>query len=198
MNWLIPRAILTPSISTGDVYGNSKNRNDILANANYTCRFCGGIYPKYLICIKIGTQTDVCCRACLIITHLNLGNSQQIKLIWSDMSQIDIIKQTVNHIITNNKIPLPTDIDPSAMLPPLSLFEYIAILNKNNNTIPPELSKCKIFFSKRFDTLFIEKNYRNQVPMFIDEIVDTPIDEPKLPQYEFPKDDLTIIQAIFS
>lgn len=174
MNWLQPRDIIAPRCENFRDFGHNdkfskSSRNKIIIDNKYSCRYCGGVYQKYLICSYIPSQkcNDVCCRICYIITHLNYGLFQEIKLYYSEMSQVDIIKKTVDHIIENNEIPSPDKIDKNIKLTPLSLLEYINLLN-NYNDIPDELSNYKLFFSQKMNLDFIVNNYGNKMLMFID------------------------------
>ena len=110
----------------------SKNvRIDLLKTHNNTCRYCGGVYPKYLICTFISDvkTNDLCCRACYLITHINYGLYKELRLYYSHMKQIDIVKKTIEFIIDNDRIPLPFEIDPDILQTPISLLEFINIVN---------------------------------------------------------------------
>src|SRR5437016_2958257 len=121
MNWVNTRDNLIPCSLNFKNYGHNEKiskqtRNMVLSKNNYTCRYCGGVYPKYLICININKKNsidsnDICCRICYIITHLNYGFFREIKLYYSELSQLEIIRKSVDFIIKNNQIPLPKDID---------------------------------------------------------------------------------------
>lgn len=187
MNWLQIRENIKPICSNFKNYGHSEKftkqlRNNILSINNYTCRYCGGVYPKYLICVKINTLNinDVCCRACYIITHLNYGLFREIKLYYSLVPQIEIIRKTVDHVINYEELPLPSDIDENILLAPFSILEFINILN-NNVEVPPIFNNYKIFFSKKFNIDFIINNYCNKNIMFIDENNDLLTDTDKIP-----------------
>ena len=173
MNWLKERDIIIPTCENFRDFGYSDNfskkiRNDILAENNYTCRYCGGVYPKYLIScyIQHAKCNDILCRACYLVTHLNVGLFRELKLYYSVMTQTEIIKKTIDYIINNNEIPIPTIIDNDIKLPPISLIEYINILNSADST-PPEFKNYKLFFTHKFNTNFIFNNYGNQMLTFI-------------------------------
>lgn len=176
MNWLKERDIITSKCENFRDYGHNDKfsksaRMKILVDNNYSCRYCGGIYPKYLICSYIPSKkcNDVCCRICYIITHLNCGFFQEVRMYYSTMSQLDIIKKTINYIIENNEIPLANKIDNNIQLPPISLIEYINILN-NYDTIPECLNNYKIFFSNKMNLDFIVNNYGNKMITFVDPV----------------------------
>ena len=173
MDWLQERDIIIPKCNNYRDFGYSDNfskkiRNEILSKNNYTCRFCGGIYPKYLICsyISYAKCNDVLCRACYLVTHLNSGLFEELQLYYSIMPQCEIIRKTVDYIINNNEIPLPTKIDNDIKLLPISLLEFINILN--NDEVPDELNNYKLFFTHKFNIDFISNNYGNQMVKFID------------------------------
>lgn len=188
MNWLNARDVLKPSIIDFSTFGNKntvdkKNRDKILNDANYSCRYCGGVYHKYLQSIQLDNNViDVCCRGCYLITHLNYGSNfptskihKEIKLYYSKISQIDIVKNTVNYFIEHGSIPNVIDVDISVKKSPISLYEYINILNYDkDNKYKNIIENYKIFFSGKLDTTFITSNYYNSKPMFID--FDTPDD----------------------
>ena len=174
MNWLSERDTILPQCENYRDFGFNDNfskkiRNEILAINNYTCRYCGGIYPKYLIsCYILQSKcNDIVCRACYIITHLNSGLFNEINLYYSEMSQIDIIRKTIDLIIKNNQIPLPSLIDENIKILPISILEFINILN-NIEEVPNEFKNYKIFFTQKFNINFIINNYGNQMINFID------------------------------
>lgn len=174
MDWLKERDILISKCEDFRDFGHNDKftksaRNKIVCENNYSCRYCGGVYPKYLICIYIPSLkcNDVVCRICYIITHLNYGLFDEVALYYSTIPQVEIIRNTVDYIIDNNDIPNPSNIDSNVKLAPLSLIEYINILNKYN-TIPDELSNYKIFISNKLNLEFIVSNYRNKMIQFID------------------------------
>jgi hypothetical protein len=74
------------------------------------------------------------------------------------MDQTEIIKNTVIRTIENNKVPHAIDIDPNVKLTPISILEYINIINSKDK-MPDELSNYKIFFSTKLGTEFIFSNY---------------------------------------
>jgi|688.fasta_scaffold179882_4 hypothetical protein len=174
MKWLSERDILIPKCENFRDFGHSekftkKIRGETLVKNNYTCRCCGGVYPKYLICCYLTDAkcNDVLCRACYLITHLNNGMFREIKLYYSNESQLNIVRKTVEYIIDNNVIPIPTKIDPDVKIAPLTLLEYINILN-NTNEYPIELQNYKIFFTNKLNIDFIINNYGKNMVMFLD------------------------------
>jgi hypothetical protein len=170
MQWLKPRETLKISIEDINYLGKvnpvakkwRQTREEILKIRNQSCRYCGGKYSKYLICFHLDcNQTnnspknlEMCCRACYIITHLNYGFLNSITLCWSKLSQIDIIKKTIEMSISNNSVPDITDVDPDAKKSPLSVMELCCILKMNKKDIIKNIKKIKVFFTKDFDITF--------------------------------------------
>jgi hypothetical protein len=180
MNWIDNlREVLISNIGYFERYGGSTTnpkwrelRELAMKNSQYICRFCGGKYVKYLMGVYVGeTDTvDVCCKACYIITNLNYGFINGITLCVSDLTQLEIVRKTVDSVIATDEIPSIYEIDNNAKKVPLSIFEYISILKKYTNirnNLPNEINKYKIFFKKDFDTTFIKKNYKRTTSMFI-------------------------------
>lgn len=197
MNWTTPRDVLIPRCPDFKNYGHnekvSKNeRAKILTNNNYTCRYCGGYYVKYLICSYLEDIKgyDVCCRICYLITHLNYGFYNELKLYYSTMPQIDIIKKTVEYTINYSKIPQPTDIDPNVKTVPISLLEYINILN-NQTEYPEAFKNYKFFFGPKMNLDFIYENYCNLFTY--DNDVDTEHNKIELEQHKPSEEELLIV-----
>lgn len=170
MNWSAVRDTLSPKCENFKDFGHydkisKKDRTKILAENNYSCRYCGGIYSKYLMSTYIPSvkSSDIACRACYLITHLNYGNYTELRVYYSTMSQLDIVKKTVDYIIDNDEVPLPNIIDPNIKTSPLSILEFINVLNNySDEPVPEILSNYKIFFSNKLNTDFITSNYGNQ------------------------------------
>lgn len=155
-----------------------KTRNKILTTHNHTCRYCGGKYMKYLICIHLDNDMsnfnidnlDMCCRACYLITHINGGFNSEMGLYMSSLSQKDIVRKTVDHIINFDGIPNVEDIDPAAKKIPLSIAEYCNLRILQHPDIEQlGLNNYKVFFSKNFDTTFVMSNIYTTKSMFIDD-----------------------------
>jgi hypothetical protein len=155
-----------------------KTRNKILTKNNHTCRYCGGKYMKYLICVHMDNDIsnfdidnlDMCCRACYLITHINGGFNQEMGLYTSSLSQKDIVRKTVDHIINCDDIPNIEDIDPHAKKIPLSIAEYCNLrILEHPDVAKLHLDNYKVFFLKRFDTTFIMSNIYTTKSMFIDD-----------------------------
>lgn len=179
MNWLKERDTLFPKCQDFKNFGNTnklskQNKTNILNNNNFSCRYCGGIYTKYLIGCYISeiNDHDVSCRACYVITHLNWGMFKELKLYYSKLSQVEIVKKTVDYIINNNEIPSPNIIDPLLKTVPISILEFVNIIN-NYSEIPQPFDNYKLFFSSKFNIDFIVNNYGNKMFNFVDPQNDT-------------------------
>jgi len=164
MNWSsVTRSTLKPTkIEFGDLHKklkvNNQDRLKILKDNLYTCRTCGGTYRSYLMMdlIKAEKCYDTYCRACYNVTHLNTGMLDGIDLYHSTITQLDIIRKTVDYVINNNKLPLPIEIDPEIKCVPISLLEYINLLEHIDTKI---FGNYKIFFNDKFGINFITQNY---------------------------------------
>ena len=180
MNWKQPRGLLYCSVKNFEKIGSKvgidkKQRDAILKENDYSCRFCGGIYPKYLNTIEYEeNKFDVSCRLCYLINNLNcvslIGSThynKEIKLYYSELSQLEIVKKTVDYILKYEfaSIPSPIDIDENVCLSPISFFEYVNLLLLNNEKVNKILLNYKIFFSKP-DITFLSSNYGTTGSLF--------------------------------
>ncbi len=178
MNWTQPKEILSIKINNinNKSKGNdwSKKRLEALVANDYTCTFCGAKYLKYLIGIPCNDDIKISCRACYLITHINMGFNNEIMLCYSKLSQTDIVKKTVNYIIKNDTVPLPTEIDENARLVNLTIMELSNLLSDPENIVKKlqKFNRFKIFFTQEFDTTFIQENTFSNKPMFIDDSED--------------------------
>jgi len=206
MEWTTPRDSLIPTkINFKNLYFKPKvddlDRNKILKKVNYTCRTCGGTYKAYLILTYVLKDNcyDMYCGACHIITHLNIGLPKGIDLYCSKMSQLDIIKKTVDYIITNQQIPNPKHIDPLIEQSPISLFEYINILDNISNG---EFADYKIFFNENYNINFITYNYGAINPFLDGDNNDNMDNEKKiitlkLPVHELSDGERNLVNSLF-
>lgn len=174
-------------------------RRKILDQNNYTCRYCGGYYQKYLSCIPIGDlDYDVVCHLCNIVTHLNSIYYSEFKIYYSKLKQINIIRKTVDFIIKNGVIPEPIDIDDNIQDIQLSKFEFINLLKyiSNNNIIdiPKQFKNYKIFFSKKLDIISLQANFQLNFLFLEDENKKT---KKIIPKYNFNNSELEFIKKIF-
>lgn len=137
-------------------------RKETLHKANNRCRHCNGYYEKYLTCHYVDNKTtDAFCRACYIITHLNFGFANEVRLCYSTMSQLEIVKKTINHIVEYETIPEPHEIDSKAQPIQLSIPEFCIFLLENANTLSPSIRNYKVFFTTMFDISFVQSNINN-------------------------------------
>jgi hypothetical protein len=185
-------------------------RTTVLKKYNYTCRYCNGKYMKYLQCIHLDNDShnnnlsnlDLCCHACYIITHINSVYNNEIQPCWSKLSQLDIVRKSVDFVVKNNKIPSVLDIDSDAKQIDLSIMELsnILVCTKEKIILPKELNNYKLFFTQQFNTRFVDLNIFMNTPMFIDEVEQTEQIEPKnniISNYNFSKNEITFFKTIF-
>src|SRR5690606_2473607 len=110
---------------------------NILIKNQSRCYFCGGFYPKYMICFKSDKdKLDTACRLCHIVTHLNHNYQNEIVLCYSKMSQLDIVRKTVDKTVELGTVPSILEVDPKAKLIDLSIYEFANILISKNNVLP--------------------------------------------------------------
>lgn len=139
-------------------------RKDILQKYNCTCSCCGGIYKKFLTCYmnKKTNQLDISCYLCHTISHINYNFKNDIVLCVSQLTQLNIVRKTVEFIIKFKRIPSIIEIDPNAKLTELSFVDYSNLLihanTKNINlSLEPDINfdKYKIFFNSNMYPTFI-------------------------------------------
>lgn len=142
MDWKEPTETLEPGVSVRSNKPHPNNwpniRKAVLAKNDNRCNFCGGKYTRYLICIELVTDKyGTCCKLCYMVKHLDIGSTDKIILGYSDMSQVDIIRKTVD-----NMCPVITMIDPNVKLLKLSPLEYSSLI-RHKRVLPKQY---KIFF----------------------------------------------------
>ena len=190
-------------------------RINVIKKYNGVCRFCGGTYSKYLTCFRLKnnkdndnklTNFDICCRACNIINNINYGSLDEVLLYHSNLSQLEILRKTINFILENDRIPDVLEIDKNAKNIKISLLEFISILISNKNKkLPDEIKNYKIFFSKSFDTVFLYHYIQSQQSMFIDDVENSNDEKnddnnkkfQKIPDYKFNKNEKEYIGKHF-
>lgn len=181
MNWSKPRDNLIISrydtnISIDYNENSTRWRNlrkITLDRLKYICRYCGAYYQKYMIAISLANDDDhkfslgnieICCRACYLITHINYGFNDEMILCRSKLSQLDIVKKTIDYVILNRNIPDIKMIDSNAQKSPITLLELSYILSIHDfKNIPKSFRDLKIFFTPSFDITFIQNNYFNYI-----------------------------------
>lgn len=174
MQWQKPRDKLKVTCYDISNYADKisrKERDDILNESNYTCRFCGGKYYKYMMCTYLSDAkcNDVCCRMCFLVSHLNSGfGFREFVIYKSNMTQLEIIRKTAEFIINNGVIPIPNQIDSNVKSVIISTLEFISIIN-NSDSYPPELLNYKLFFTSFLDINFLTSNYGNNISMFVND-----------------------------
>lgn len=199
MNWLAPRFPLTPSKTDfSHLHPNTKltiqERNQLLKKNNFTCRTCAGTYRSYLIATFIQEENcfDLLCPACRVITHLNTGLSKGIDLYYTEMDQLDIVRKTIDYIISTKTMPTVQTIDPQAKQVPISLLEFINLLAHNR------LPNYKIFFNGKFDFKFVLHNYCSNNMTFVeDNSYEKSEDVTKSEHYDMYNEDNDTFNKIF-
>ena len=87
-------------------------------------------------------------------------------------------------------------IDKNLKTSPISMLEYISILN--NEEKPSCLSNYKIFFSEKLNTDFIESNYGNQMISFIEPNAKKKDVKPMVLKKHFPStEEVTLFNKMF-
>ena len=100
---------------------------------------------------------DKLCVFCNIISNNNKLDIYNICIGYTDVSQIDIIKNIYDMIILEDKIPYPKIIDDTVILiniNPYIFREFIIYCKKkyyNDNDIIDNINKFKIFFTNAID-----------------------------------------------
>jgi len=143
-----------------------KNRLNVIKQCDSICIYCGGKYKKYLYCIHLdgdpnnfeSDNINIACKLCYMITNINyFTNSGQLILMYSKISQIDIVRKTIDNIIKFGSVPTFDSIDPDVEIPEISLVEYITIIcNYKKTKINVDFTNYKIFFTDSLDGRFID------------------------------------------
>lgn len=85
-------------------------------HSNSICAYCGGVYKKTFACLRINENTfKPCCQLCQIITQFKPKYSPMIVICRSTMSQLEIIRSTVDYIHSHKKAPPINIIDKNAV-----------------------------------------------------------------------------------
>lgn len=173
---------------------NKKSRPAVLKKYNSTCSYCGGQYQKFLICSYYSDidDSDTSCKFCYAITHLNYGFNNDLELYYSSLKQDEIVKKTVEYIIKNNSIPQPHDIDKDVKNVPISLIEYINIINYSDNNV---LQDYKIFFGQQTNYEFIIANFGNTMNFFVN---DNKIIKKQYDNKNITEDEKLLFEKIFT
>lgn len=133
-----------------------KYKYSITKKYNNICCYCGGNFSNYnYINSDNSTKKEdvyLCCKFCHMILNFRHSYCNSLLLCWSDMSQIDIVRNSIDYIIINGTIPQVSDIDKNAKNLNISLIEYINIIN---NKMPDEFKKYKIFLSDNYDIMYL-------------------------------------------
>lgn len=137
-------------------------RRKFIQNKNNECDFCGGKYDKYLYCYrKKGDDAAfenllLACRLCYMINHINRGFLKECILMYSELSQKEVVRKTVEWMLENGHVPHPHQIDPSVRKLRVSLLEFITVLHDNSYAdLPDEMQNYRVFFTEQLDTTFL-------------------------------------------
>lgn len=121
------------------------------------CDFCGGTYKRLAHCVfhnnmfPIKSNIVCCCSLCYMITNFSPFFKQHIILRSSNMSQLQIIRATVDYIIKNKKIPTPEQIDPLSNDTNIVINRYFAL-----GHIYSDIAKQnKVFIRDSFNVSYI-------------------------------------------
>ena len=188
-------------------------RNAALSLVNNTCQSCGGHYDKFLHCVKPDSQTKnlsytpdnltILCRLCYMISHANCFlNSNSMILCWSQLDQIDIIRNTVDFVINKSYVPSIQDIDPDAKIIDMSILEFVNIQNNITdifkvNHLHDYFDKYKVFFTESLDINFIDASFTRS--MFRDDCSDYHINNTtnEIEHYSFSKSEKKLFDVYF-
>ena len=107
---------------------------------NKSCDYCGGEY-KVVFLIN-GYKI---CPVCRLVSHIKYNTINNIVIIYSKLSQLDIVRKSVEYIMKKSCLPCAYDLDPSSELINLSIIEYYNIIT---NKMPIKFNNYKIIISK--------------------------------------------------
>jgi hypothetical protein len=171
-----------------------------LKKYKHICRCCGGTFDRYLFCIRIDGNSknnepdnlDLMCKACYIIKHINYGFNNEIEVGLSKLSQLNIVRRTIDHVMSYNRVPTMKEIDPDAEKVGLSIMELSNVMITAD---VDKVEKYKIFFTPLFDTGFIKMS------MFVDEdepvTEDAEVTEDTTKVHKFTKDERVFLNEFF-
>lgn len=119
---------------------------------NYTpavCAFCGGTYKKLQKCISIGAviikNLRHCCSLCNSLIAYTSSQNKCLKIAVSNLSQLEIIRKTINYILKNKTTPDIESVDPEA-------DESDVICNKFfNNATNIKYKHLRVFMTSKID-----------------------------------------------
>ena len=132
-------------------------KKKILVRDNYTCFYCGLRSEKYMVCDHIDGNAEnnelsnfrILCPLCDLIRHCGIAAIfNKLYLYISKMSQVDIVKKTVEYYVKTRNIPKPEEIDPEAVLVKETTIDFAnVLLKKNYDELSPEENQYKGFFT---------------------------------------------------
>lgn len=107
------------------------------------CVHCGGIYKNPSYCRYINNEFYHCCQLCNIIAEFKPINTHLVSIYKSKISQLDIIKQTVEYIVKYKKIPNISDIDTHATIVKIKPVKFFKLYEANDEKV----NNYKVFFT---------------------------------------------------
>ena len=210
MNWNIPRETVkanTNIFKSNPTFSNQwrNHRTCVLDKTKNTCRYCGGYYDKFLICINLNENNkmnvenyDTCCKICYTIENLNYGFFKDIKFYYSRLDQLTIVRKTVNYFLVSGKLPRPEEIDPEIKKLDLGVLEIINLMLNDAKEIYKYFPDIKVFINKDFDVSFL-KNC-NKGYMFLNEqneYIDKPKQDLTIPTIKFTDEQKQFLKNYF-
>lgn len=136
------------------------------------CIHCGYIYKNPGYCIIIDDELQHCCQLCSIVTEFRPIDSQLVEVCESNMSQLEIIKKTVDYISKYKKMPFIENIDAAAKKTKIKPMKLITSFTKNTKDHEDviikvdkktqfAISKLKLFFTNEINIANIVLRYVN-------------------------------------
>lgn len=106
-----------------------KQRSFCTQNMNTTCIYCGGKYKKTFYSVDIDDTLQPCCQLCHIVTHFIPKYTKMIVIYKSSLTQLDIIRKTVEYILSHKQVPEVQNIDSNATQIKIKLISFFHHLN---------------------------------------------------------------------
>lgn len=107
------------------------------------CVLCGGMYKKPSYCHTVDDTYYPSCQLCNIITSYKPSYSKYVSVWSSIMTQLDIVRQTVEFITKNKSLPTITNIDPNARQTNMKPIQFIKLFNEHDDKV----KNYKLFYT---------------------------------------------------
>ena len=201
MEWSNIKKVINMELSKKSGKVTAPQKRQHIKTVGSICYYCGGTYMKYLYCTasKDNTEITLSCKLCYMLTHLDYYlHDKEVMLMYSKLSQLAIIRKTVDTIIEHGYVPYCTEIDKDVRLTKLTFLEYLSckdILQDNN---------YKVFFTDKLDNNFVSSLIPDDDYIFdTDDNVDDDTnlddkDSETLAYHELTKQQVANINAKFS